>query len=880
MEDEFQRRGMKPFEARLAARRAYGGIEQVKELHRDARSFIWIEQMLQDLRYACRNLARNPGFTVVVVLTLTLGIGVNATLFSAYNAVALKPLPVADPNEVMRLERWFQHGYRGDIQYAFSYPEYAYCRDHNDVFSGLVAASWPDQVLVETVGSTPALPPGMAAVQLVSANYFSDLGITSQLGRTFMPDEDRVPGANAVTVISYTFWQRRLHGDRQVLGSNLKVNGTALTIIGIAPEKFTGTSTLPQVPDLWVPLSMQVQLIPGSDWRHQPENPQLQILARLNASTTVKHAQAEADSLIRQFASTFKPRDKTIATTLQRTAFFGNTDDIRFKAFTTALMMLVGSVLLVACVNVGNMLLARGAARHREIGMRLALGASRGRIIRQLLSESLLLALLGGIGGLLASIWTTKLLWISIQQIFTGLFPGSVVFHLDVSPDVRVFAYALALSLLTGILFGLSPALQFSRPDLALAVRDEGASLGWREGRSRMRGLLVTAQVAVSMMLLIGTGLLLRGLMRSQAVDPGFETQHVLLLSADFGSSLDKSVALERRLISQLQTLPGVKSAALGAIPLLATWTPPIVIQGRGASQTKPRARTLASYASDTYFNTLSIPLLRGRGFTPREAASSSHVAVISESTARRFWPGEDPLGKLFKLDLNFRDDFTQFQVVGVAKDIRFTNLTRIDPAHVYLPTGTKSFYSILVRAQGDPQVAMASIRVAVQALDRNLLPSLWLRTIEKGPLSLQKSLAQTYAIYAGILAFLALMLAAVGIYGVMAYLVNQRVAEIGVRMALGATAMNVLKVIVVQGLWPTFAGIGVGIMGAAALSWVLHTSLTFPGSSDFFYGVPFYDPPTFLGLAGFFAIVAIIASFAPAKRAIAVDPAVALRYN
>jgi predicted permease len=424
IEEEFVRHGMDPEEARLAARRTYGGIEQAKELHRDERSIVWLEQTFSDIRYACRNLVRNPGFALVVILTLTLGIGVNATLFSAYNAVALKPLPVADPNEVVRFERWFEHGFRGETQYGFSYPEYTYCRDHNDAFSSLVAASWPNQVLVQA-GNRHAVGPDMAAAQFVSENYFADLGISSRLGRTFLPSEGHVPGADAVAVISHQFWERRFHSDPQIIGKLLNINGIAFTMIGVTPEEFTGTSTLPQVPDIWVPLSMQAQLLRGSDWLHEPDNQQLQILARLKTSTNPKHAQAEANSLIRQFATTFKPREKTLATTLQRTAFFGNTDDSRFKAFIAAMMLLVGSVLVVACVNVTNMLLARGAAREREIGVRLALGASRGRIIRQLLTESILLSLLGGAGGLLASIWTAKLLWVSIQQIFTGLFAGA-----------------------------------------------------------------------------------------------------------------------------------------------------------------------------------------------------------------------------------------------------------------------------------------------------------------------------------------------------------------------------------------------------------------------------------------------------------------------
>ncbi len=431
------------------------------------------------------------------------------------------------------------------------------------------------------------------------------------------------------------------------------------TLIGIAPEEFTGTLTLPRVPDLWVPLSLQSRLLPGSDWLHEPDNQQLQILARLRVSITPKQAQTEADSLIRQFATTFQPREKTIATTLQRTAFFGNTDDIRFKTFIAALVLLVGSVLVVACVNVTNMLLARGAARHKEIGIRLALGASRARIVRQLLAESMLLAFLGGAGGLLASTWTAKLLWVSVVQIFTGLFPGSAVFRLDLKPDLHVFEYALGLSVLTGILFGLSPALQFSRPDLIAALKEEGRSQGQRSSRSRLRSLLVTVQVGVCTILLISTGLLLRGLVRSQAARPGFESHKVLLLSGNFGSDRAKSVSLERRLIDRLRSVPGIKTAALGTMPFLGTWTPPIVIEGGGNSETQSRNRTLASYASERYFDALGIELLRGRAFTDREAASGAPVAVISQSTARRFWPRENPLGKRFKLDLDFRGKWT-----------------------------------------------------------------------------------------------------------------------------------------------------------------------------------------------------------------------------
>ena len=881
MEDDFLQRGMTPEEARVAARRAYGGVEQVKELHRDERSIVWLEQTVRDVRYACRNLVANPGLTLVVAFTLTLGISVNATLFSAYDAIALKSLPIASPNEVFRLERWFEHGYRGDIQYAFSYPEYVYCRDHNNAFSSMAAASWPQQMLVEDERNPNASEPGVAgSVEFVSANYFASLGVNPQLGRSFLPEEDGSPGANAVAVISHPFWQRQFQSDQRILGQVIRVNGVPFTTVGIAPEEFTGTDTLPRVPDVWVPLSMQTRLIPGFDWLHKPDNQRFLILARLKSSTTLKRAQLETDSLIHQFGTTYKPRERTIATTLQHPKFFANTEDIRFKIVVAALMLLVGSVLLVACANVANILLARGAARQREIGIRLALGASRGRIIRQLLTESILLALLGGTGGLLVSIWTTKLLWIRLQETFFGPITGTLFFKLDISPDVRVLGYALVLSLITGVLFGLSPALQFSRSDLTLALKTEGTAFGRRWSRSRTRNVLVAAQVAVSMTLLISAGLLVRGLVRSQTTDPGFETRRLIMLSGNFGSEPAKRIALERQLVNRLQTLPGIQSATLGTVPLLGTWTPPIFIEDRRSSQAEPSGRTLASIASDTYFDTVGIPLMRGRGFTAHEAANAAHVAVISESAARRFWPNKDSLGKRFKLDLDFRGKLTEFEVVGIAKDVRFANLSRVDPAHVYVPTGMQDLYGILLRAQGDPQLAIASVRSGVNEFDKKLLPSLWLMTIEKGPLHVWRSLAQISATYAGILAAVALLLTAAGIHGVMAYLVNQRTREIGIRMALGATAITVLKAIVADSLRPAFLGLALGMSGAAALSWILHRISSFPGSADFFYGVPFYDPLTFLGLIIFFIFVGGIASFVPARRAVRVNPVEALRWE
>jgi macrolide transport system ATP-binding/permease protein len=884
LEDEFLLRGKAPDEARLAARRALGGVEQAKQLHRDERSIQWFEQTVQDFSHALRALARSPGFTLVAVITLALGIGVNTTVFGAYNAVALKPLPVADATRVVRFERWLKSGALGDLQYDFSYPEYVYCRDHQDLFSDLAAASGLVRVLASLSegnqqggGNEPKTLEG----QLVSGNYFSGLGISARIGRTFGPDQDKATGADPVVVLSYAFWQRGFQGDTQILGHSIRANGTAFTIIGVAPQEFTGTSLLPQIPDFWVPVSMQEQLVPGQNWLNQPTDFKFQVLARLKSTIALRAAQEEADALIRQFSTTYTPHDPTLAVTLQRTAFFGNTDDVQFQAGVATLMLIVGLVLLVACANVANMLLARGTVRQKEISIHMALGASRSRVIRHLLTESILLSLVGGLAGLALAGLASRLLWVEIQQMLTRMLGNDFVFSLNLNPDSRVLAYALGLSVITGIVFGLSPAIQFTKRDLTTALKDESASFGRRVSRSRIRSLLVGGQVAVSMLLLTCAGLLIRGLAKSQAADPGFETRRVFVLFADFGDDPIKAADRRHRLMDRLATLPELNNIALGTGPMMGTWTPPIVIKKPGALEGVLHDRTLASYASETYFSTLGNSLLRGRDFTRQEAATGADVSIISESTARHFWPGEDPIGKHFQLDEHFDGKLSDFEVVGLVKDVRFANLTRTDPAHVYLATdSTLSYSSIVISVKGDPQSALAAVRNAVAASDRNLLPSLSLWNVETMLINPRRSMARALAIFAAVLALLALSLAGVGIYGVMAYVVSRRTQEIGVRMALGATPGRVLNSVAQQGLWPVASGMVVGVACGGGMSWILHSTLASPESSDFLYGVPYYDPWTFVGLSCFLAVVALLASLVPALRALKVDPMVALRYE
>ena len=882
--------GMAPEEARYAALRLFGGVQQIKEECRDMHRVNLVEGLLQDLRYGLRILAKDPAFTAVAVLSLALGIGLNTTLFTAFDAIALKPLPVRDANSVVRLVRTLASGFVGDLQYVFSYPEYIYYRNHNRSFSGLIAASWPVKMSAQMLGeasgdSQPLGEPEGIRGQLVSGNYFSVLGISPAVGRTFLPEEDRAPGMHAVIVLSYPFWQRRFDADPQVVGRAVKLNDSIFTIIGVASKDFIGTANPPLVPDFWAPLVMQAQVLPGEDWLNRPTDYQIQLLARLAPGTSCAQAEAEVTVIARQFqaAQAVTDQDKTLAVTLQQANYFGEADDIRFRAFVGLLMVVVGMVLLVACANIANMLLARSAGRQREIGVRLAMGASRRRLIRQWLTESVLLGVLGGAAGLFLSLWATTTLRIAIAPVMTGLF-GIEAPVIQMSPDIRVFAYTLLLSIATGVAFGLSPALQFSKPDLTTALKEEGTAFSRGASRSPLRGLLVGSQVGVSMLLLVSAGLLVRGLLRSQTADPGFETRTIFPLGLSFSNDSAKANALAERVIERLANLAAVEGVGLAyRPPWSGTWTPRVHIEGTKAAPGILPSQMLANYVSPGYFPTLGIPIMRGRSFTRSEGNTGAPVAIVSESAARRFWPGEDPIGKKLKLDLNFRGNWEAFEVVGVVKDVRTANLSRIDPGYIYLPTDLAklSDYVLLFRTQGDMKAALASVRAALRNLDKtHFPPGMWLGSLEDGPMRLQKVIPQAIAYFSASLGILALLLALTGVYGVMSYAVSRRTHEVGVRVALGAAAPDILRWIVRQGMRPVVIGAVVGFICSVGVATVLRAVLAFPGSMDLLFGVDAFDPIIFAGSTCLLASTALVACYVPARRATKLDPMVALRHE
>ena len=674
--------GMSPEEATRDARVRLGGITQLMEEQRDRRGFPLLDALWQDARYALRVFGRSPGFTLVGVLTIAIGVGVNTTVFTLLDAIAFKRLPVADAAHLLRFARSFESGARGDVQYAFSFEEFSYYRAHSARLESLIAAGWP-----ETVVSTPDAGDTMQA-QVVSGNYFAVLGVNAALGRTFLPEEDEVPGGAPVVVLSDSFWRRRMQGDPGVVGRTISANGTAFTVIGVAPATFIGTGNPPQVPDFWAPLMMQGALTPGAPWLDRPQIHRLQLLARVQPHTSIVEARAELEVLesqLTEHVETHTKGDRTISLALQPAAYFGGTDDLRFAALVALLMATVSMILFVACANLANMLLARGVARHKEIGMRLALGASRGRIVRQLLTESLLLATVGGLAGLLLSFWGSRLLWNIIDGLVRIMFLSDRPFVASLTPDGRILAFTLTLSVGTGLLFGLSPALKISRSDPIGSLKEEVSGAGDRFRAAR--SWLIGGQMAISMAFLVCAGLLLKGLWHAEKADPGFDTTRVFMVLMNLGSNRPDAPVLQQQIIDRLRQAPEVQDVArIDRYPFSGTWSPPVIVDGPDNPSERRASRTLANYVSASYFRTMGIPMQRGRTFTSTEEQEGRGVAIISEAAAKQLWPQEDPIGKRLMLDMNFRGELTQFEVVGTVKDVRSANVSRVDPSYIYLP--------------------------------------------------------------------------------------------------------------------------------------------------------------------------------------------------
>jgi predicted permease len=826
--------------------------------------------LVQDLRYGLRTLRKSPGFTVVAVLTLALGIGANTAIFSVIN-VWLRPLPVRDPDTLVRLEYLIEHRRDG-----FSFPDYTYFRDQTRVFSDLIAFSGESLLM----GGQSALEePERVGGAFVSDNFFPVLGGGALLGRTFTPEENSVPGRHPVVVLSHHFWQTRFAEDPDIVGRTLPVNGRPFTVIGVTVPDFVGPGL--RVPDIWLPLMMRAAAPPvriaspeNADWFGARGIRWVSVYGRLKPDRTLEEAGAEMTVLFNQLAAAYPEIDPGGGVRATPAARLGeNASDfwMGMGVVMTAAMM----VLLIACCNLANMMLARAAGRQQEIGMRLCLGASRGRVIRQLLTESCLVAVLGAGAGLLLAWWSVESLAATLIVRIGEPDPARLVF--DLTPDGRILVLTFLLSLVSTFVFGLAPALRATRTNLIAAIKDEGTFFGRRIPRSWLRNGLVVAQVALCLVLLIPAGLLLRGLIQAGKIDPGFETKNVLVVDPNLDvSGYDPPRAQEfyEALTARLAVLPGVQSVSAGDFPLGGASSAALTLLG--GNEARASIRALYHQVTPDYFETVNIPIVRGRVFTTEEMHGGGEAVVVSESTARNLWPDQDPLGKILRVEPNAKllaagaTVLASARVVGVARDAQTVRLGEMPPVFLYTPlTPHQQVYSaLLVQTFRDARAMKSVVQAQVRALDPALRQETYALE-EHIANSDQVKFSRIASHLASVLGLLALFLAAIGIYGVIAYAVSQRTREIGIRMALGAQRSDTLNLVIREGMGLVLIGIGAGVAGALALTRVLSTLM---------FGLSAADLLTYAGGAIGVALVALVACYIPARRAARVDPMTALR--
>jgi len=828
-----------------------------------------------DLRYAFRMLAKSPGFALVAILTLALGIALNTVVFTFYESVVWKPLPVRAPGEIVRVYgRLNGPGTQtADPFDQFSYSEYTQLRDANRSFASMVATSLPESVLAVMPGGRPE-DGELVHARFVSANYFPALGVNTVLGQTLHEDQRGV-------VVSHALWEARLLGDPSVLGRPMTIQGAAFTILGVAPESFAGTGLPPQAPDIWLPLSAQPLLLSNVDWLHDPAVRQWQILARRNPGVSVERASAELDTLAAGWPLSTDGKRTSLSA---RPAAFFQPDSGEFEVFTVltrVLMAAVGLILLIGCVNVVNLLIARGMAREREFAVRKALGAGRLQLIRQLCMESLVLGVAGGALGVVLSMWSADWIRVSIFGILQRI-SGELAVSLDVSPDWRIFAYSAALSVLTGVLVGVWPAIRASRTDINGVLKQEGA-IDSRRGFWSSRNILLTSQVAACLILLAGAGVLFRGAWRSQDVDTQFDSKHIFWLGISthmLASTNTAQTALIREVAARVADLPEVVAVAQAD-------RAPFLGHGSGPFENAEHRSVacLFNAVSEHYFETLGIPLLAGRTFTPAETEGNAAVAIVSESAARAFWPGMDPLGQRVSASGWLKGErgplssklFT-YTVIGVVKSVRSTYLSKLDSPFIYFPKAILPGSPLLVRARIAPEAAMKRTIARLAELRPNLPSASTLVTLEQGPVQIQRLFAEGPAVVASILGLVALLSAAIGIFGMVSYLVALRTREIGIRIALGARHSDVIGMVMTQGLRAVAWGAGIGLLGALGLSTLLSSLMRYPDVPDYTYGAGAFNVTTFLGVLAVLCAVVLTASFVPVRRATRVEPTVALR--
>lgn len=814
----------------------------------------------QDVRQGLRVLGKTPSFTIAVALTLGLGIGANAAVFSIINALLLRPLPVADPTNLYVLSVSHQDN---DRPHQVSWADYVDYRDRAGVFSDVAAYQ------IDFAGLSADNRADRIAVSYVTGNFFTMLGLAPRAGRLILPDEGQTFGADPVIVLGHAYWKKRFNGDPSAVGRHVQINGQPFTVVGVVPETFYGVYTLVEF-DAYMPFGM---IFPEPAYREtiaRRDNHDLHVIGRLRAGVSFAQAQAGVELLSRQLEQQYPDTNKTVRARLIPEHLArpepNAADSNPFVA--GVFMLLVGLVLLVACVNVVNLMMVRATVRQRELAVRAALGAGRKRLVRQLLTESLLLAAAGGLAGAAIGAWISRLL----SRI---TLPADIPIRFDLTFDWRVFAYVAVVALGTGVIVGLIPALRASRTDLNEVLREGGRSMADGGGRQYVRSALVVAQVAVSLVLLVAAALFVRSVQRAQSVDLGFDPSHVINLSMDVsqqGYEEARGRAFYREVEARVRALPGVESMSYTYSVPFGYYNSSEYVEAEGQPVAKGQRRPSAGYnmVGPDYFRTMKVPIVRGRAFTLEDDERARPVAIVNELLAQRFWPGQDPIGKHFRME---GTDTRWLEVVGVTKTGKYSSIFEDPSLYFFAPIAQqyRPLRVIHVRTAGAPEALAPAIQKEIRTLNPDL-PVYDVRSMEKmldGPNGF--FMLQMGALFGGALGVLGLVLALVGIYGVVSYAASQRTQEIGVRMALGAQRSDILRLVVGRGLVLIAAGVAVGLAGSFGVARLL---------SNLLFGISATDPVTFVGVPVVLGGMALLASYIPALRATRIDPMRALRQD
>ena len=875
---ERMRAGMDVEEAQREARREMGGADQIKQRVRDIRAGAVVDRVIQDVRYALRTLAKNPAFSTVAILTLALGIGANTAMFSLLDQVVLRLLPVSHPEQLVIVRETGNHYGNSYGANTISWPMFEDLRDNNQVFSGMFC-QFPATVTIGYGDQTGQIP-----AELVSGSYFPILGIGAALGRTIAPDDDSIPDSSPVVVLSYSFWRSYFDGDRKIVGRTIVLNSQAMTVIGVAQPGFDGVE-LGDPSKVFVPIMMKTEMTPHSDGLKDRRRRLSWVTAygRLKPGVSPQQAELSLQPLMHGILEmeAEQPEFTRNGTAEDRQLFLRNrvellpgSDNKLRESMRRPLWLLVAltaAVLLLACANLANLLLARATARERELAVRLAIGASRARIVRQFLVESLLLSAAGTVVGLaLAFLVDRVLLRIYLPADAAAEFVVSPI------PDGRVLAFALGAMLLTSLVFGLLPAVRGSRTEISLSLKDRSGAFS--SGGMSLRRMLVGVQVALSLLLLVGAGLFVRTLRNLENLGPGFPTDHLLTFRIDpslNGYSDEQTKSFYQRLDVNLQTMPGVTSVGFSVLPLLKGYAWQNAIVGKDFEGAPIEEQPVLNTVSPAYFATLGIPIVAGRAFTPQDAQAagpaSFAVAVVNESFARKYFPGREPIGQRFgmvneMLPISPED----IEVVGVIPDKKYRDLRESPPAQAFFPYLEDPhfrFMNIYLRTQGDPRQIEDQLLERMRQFDPHV-PVVGLQTVNE-QIGVSLRTERLVASLSGVFGGLATLLAVIGLYGVMAYSVTRRTREMGVRIALGALRSDVIAMVMREVFILIAAGLSAGFSLALVLANLVRSQL---------YGLNPHDPLTLIGAATVLSLAAGLAGFIPALRASGVDPTTALR--